>query len=612
MKRISLLLSLTAVVACAQDGAAIYKAHCASCHDAPTGRVPAASALRTMSVPVIVRALESGTMQAQGAELGGAERYAVAVYLGTPAPKAVAIPPSALCGTPASSFRDSTRGPSWSGWSPDVTNARFQSTQGAGISLNDIPRLKLKWAFSLGDGVVARSEPSVAGNRVFLGTQNGAVYSLDAKTGCIYWTAQTDAGIRSTLAYGAESGPGKQPAVYFGAGRQAYAFDAASGKLLWKTTVDDYFSASITAAPQLHRGVLYVSVSSAEEAVAAMASYECCTFRGSVSALDAATGKVLWKTYTIAEAPKPTKKSKTGVQLRGPSGAGVWSTPTFDEKRNAIYVATGDNYSDPATDTSDAVLAMDAKTGKILWSRQLTSNDAYTVGCGIPGKVNCPDTAGPDVDFGQPPILVSLPNGKRELVLGQKSGVAHALDPDRQGAILWQTRLGKGGPLGGMQWGSAADRDHMYAAISDIYVRVDDPKAPDGFRTVPNPDPTGGLYALRLTTGEKLWSANPSACGDRKGCSSAHSQAVTVIPGAVFSGSMDGHLRAFSTETGEKLWDVDTVRDYQTVNGAPAKGGSLDGPGPVVAGGMLYVTSGYAQFGGMPGNVLLAFSVDGQ
>ena len=565
-----------------------------------------------MMLPAILQALEGGSMQMQAAGMTAAERVALAIYLATPAPKAASMPPSALCAeTPA--FRDTAQAPHWSGWSSDVTNTRFQDAKSAGLTVADVPRLKLKWAFSLGDGIVARSQPAVAGGRMFLGTQTGAVYSLDARTGCIYWTAQADKGIRSALTYGAASGPAKQPTVYFGdTGANASALDAATGKVLWKVHVDDHFAAMITAAPQLHRGVLYVSVSSIEEALAPLSKYECCTFRGSVVALDAASGKILWKTYTIPEAARQTKKSTAGVQFYGPAGAGVWSTPTFDEKRNAVYVATGDNYSDPATTTSDAVIAMDAKTGKMLWSRQLTPNDTYNVGCEVPGKANCPDTTGPDLDFGQPPILVSLENAKRALVIGQKSGVAHALDPDHEGAVLWQTRLGKGGMLGGMQWGSAADRDHMYAAVSDYVVRVPDQSAPQGFRNLGNPDQAGGLFALKLTNGEKVWSATPSACGDRKGCSAAHSQAVTVIPGAVFSGSLDGHLRAHSTSTGEILWDVDTAREYETVNGARARGGSLDGPGPVIAGGILYANSGYGQYGGMPGNVLLAFSIDGK
>jgi polyvinyl alcohol dehydrogenase (cytochrome) len=419
--------------------------------------------------------------------------------------------------------------------------------------------------------------------------------------------------VRSAVVFGAADGPDKRPAVFFGdASANAYAVDAATGKLLWKVEVEQHFAALITGAPLLHRGILYVPVASSEEALPPLPSYECCTFRGSVAALSAASGKMLWKTYTVREAPKPTKKSKTGAQMYGPSGAAVWSTPTFDEKRNAIYVATGDNYSDPTTDTSDAVLAMDAKSGKLLWSKQLTSNDAFNNGC--TSGVNCPDTAGPDFDFGQPPILRSLGGGKRVLAIGQKSGMAHGLDPDRKGAILWQTRLGKGGPLGGIQWGSAADREKMYAAVSDLTIKgiVADKSVAAGYRLAIDPTQGGGLYALRLATGEKVWSAAPPSCGDNKRCSPAQSQAVTAIPGVVFSGSLDGHLRAYSDSTGEVLWNVDTVREYDTVNGQPAHGGSLDGPGPVIAGGMLYVSSGYGQFGGMPGNVLLAFSVDGK
>ena len=606
--RILLLFSLTASAVFAQDGAAIYKARCAGCHDAPSGRVPPVSALKAMSVPVILQALESGAMQAQAAGMTGAERVALAIDLSTPAPKTMASPPpSAMC--QARPFRDTAQAPQWTGWSTDATNTRFQDAKAAGLTAADVPKLKLKWAFGLGDGVSARSQPAIAGGRMFLGTQNGAVYSLDAHTGCIHWTAQVDKGIRSAVVYGRSYAGG---AVYFGAGSNAYALDAATGKPLWKVSVEDHFAGMITAAPQLHRGVLYVSVSSIEEVLAPLPTYECCTFRGSVSALDAATGKILWKTYTIPETPRPVKKTEAGVQLLGPSGAGVWSTATFDEKRSALYIATGDNYSDPASATSDSVMALDSKTGKILWSRQLETNDAYNVGCEVPGKAKCPGATGPDHDFGQPPILVSLANGRRALVIGQKSGVAHALDPDHDGAILWQTRVGKGGPLGGLQWGSAADRDYMYAAVSDYIVQVPDPAVPQGFKNALNPDHAGGLFALRLINGEKAWSATPSACAGRQGCSSAQSQAVTVIPGVVFSGSLDGHLRAFSPAAGAILWDVDTAHEYQTVNGAMARGGSLDGPGPVIVGGMLYVNSGYGQYGGMPGNVLLAFSVDGK
>jgi polyvinyl alcohol dehydrogenase (cytochrome) len=299
--------------------------------------------------------------------------------------------------------------------------------------------------------------------------------------------------------------------------------------------------------------------------------------------------------------------------LHGPSGAGVWSTPTFDEKAGVLYVATGDNYSEPATKTSDAVLALDAKTGAILWSKQATPNDVFNNGCVTPDKTNCPEAPGKDFDFGQPPILVSLGGGRRALVIGQKSGMVHALDPDREGQILWQTRVGQGGVLGGIQWGSASDGENAYVAVSDLqFAPIADPSSAQGFKLAIDPNHGGGLFALKTATGEKVWSAKPPSCGDRKNCSPAQSAAVTAIPGVVFSGSEDGHLRAYSAATGEVVWDVDTVREYETVNGEKAQGGSLDVAGPVIAGGMLYTISGYGQWGGAPGNVLLAFSISGK
>jgi polyvinyl alcohol dehydrogenase (cytochrome) len=567
-----------------------------------------------MSSAAILRALESGTMRIQAQGLSSPERIAIASYFSggsLKAESAPALPQSAYCGATGNPPASDTRGPSWNGFGAGATNARFQSTEAAGLSLADVPKLRLKWAFSLGDVTFVRGQPVVAGNRLFAGSQANKLYSLDAKTGCVYWVFDTAAPIRG----GVVSGPlGNASAVFFGdAAANAYAVDFATGKLLWKTRVEDHYAAMITAAPNFYRGVVYIGVSSGEEGTAAMPTAECCTFRGSVVALDGATGKQIWKTYTVAEVPKPTTKTRSGIQRWGPSGAGVWSTPTIDEMRDAIYVATGDNYSDPPTGTSDAVLALERATGKMLWSRQMTAGDAYTVDCDRAVKTNCPDSNGPDVDFGQPPILVSLPNGKRALVLGQKSGVAHAIDPDRQGEVLWQRRLGKGGALGGIQWGSAADSDQMYVALSDIVFRVvTNPNDPDGFTMELDPAKGGGLFALRLQTGEQVWNAAPPGCGTRTKCSPAQSGAVTAIPGVVFSGSVDGHLRAYRGDTGEIVWDFDTAREYDAVNSGKARGGSLDGGGPAVAGGIVYVNSGYGNYGGMPGNVLLAFSVEGK
>ena len=319
--------------------------------------------------------------------------------------------------------------------------------------------------------------------------------------------------------------------------------------------MDHHPAASITGTPTLHQGTLYVPVSSLEEVIGNNLKYECCTFRGSLAAIDAQTGALKWQTHTIPDPPRPTTKNAIGTQRHGPSGAAVWSAPTIDDRQETVYIATGDNYSEPATQTSDSVIAIHRKTGQIRWTRQLTTGDIFVVNC-----ANC----GPDFDLGQSPILVTLQNNKRALVIGQKSGVAHALDPDAEGRILWQTRLSPGGKLGGIQWGSAAANNNMYVAVSDY-----------GAPTA------GGLHALQLTTGEKLWSAPPIPCQPAKPrCSPAQSAAITAIPGAVFSGSLDGHLRAYDTTNGKVIWDFNTAQEFPAVNAPKARGGSIDAAGP--------------------------------
>jgi polyvinyl alcohol dehydrogenase (cytochrome) len=407
-------------------------------------------------------------------------------------------------------------------------------------------------------------------------------------------------------------------AVYFGdLEGHAYAVNAANGTVVWKTRIDTHPAAKITGAPTLAGGRLYVPASSSEEGLAADGKYACCTFRGSLSALDAATGAVIWKSYTIPEEPKPTRKNKLGVQLTAPSGAAVWSSPAVDLERGMVFVTTGDSYSDPAAATSDAFVAFDLKSGKLLWSRQITAGDAFTVDCDFPEavRVNCPTPSGPDHDFGTSPILVTLAGGRRVLIAGQKSGVVSAIDPDRQGAILWQRKIGKGGRLGGIQWGIAADRQHVYAAVSDVEITGPPPGGEGGRPSifgVPlmlSPKAGGGLYALDVATGEIAWHTPHPGCGTTPGCSPAQSAATTVIPGVVLSGGLDGHLRAYDTKDGRVIWDTDTARPFQTVNGGDAKGGSLDGSGPVVVNGTVYVNSGYFFAGHTPGNVLLAFSI---
>ncbi len=578
----------------ATSGAAIYKTQCAACHESGATRAPDRETLRLMTRDAILASLVSGTMSVLVKDLSAADKRAVAEYLGGAPAAAVS---TGLCATVAAPLGDPLAGPHWIGWGADPANTRFQSQKDAGIPADDVPRLKLKWAFGFPDATQASAQPSIAAGRVFVGSQKGAVYALDAATGCAHWSFTAAAGVRTAIAVGRTSRLGApRPAVFFGdLAAHVYALDAATGEKLWQVQVDDHPAARVTGAPVLYESRLYVPVSSVEEVAGGRPAYECCRFRGSVVALDAATGKVIWKSFAIPGEPQPTRKTPAGKQLWGPAGAAVWSSPTIDVKRRLIYVGTGNAYTEPAAKTSDAILAIDMATGDVRWSRQVTPNDVFVMGCQA-ANPNCPETIGPDFDFGAPPILRSLSAGRDILVAGQKSGMAYGLDPDREGAIVWQFRAGQGGPLGGIEWGMAADEERVYVPVSDVLRPARE---------------AGGLFALRLADGEKVWHAPAPAltCTEGRGCTGAQSAAITVMPGVVFSGSIDGHLRAYSTRDGRILWDYDTAREFDTVNHVKATGGSIDAAGPVIAGGLLLTNSGYGLWRGKPGNVLLAFDV---
>jgi len=598
------ILMLASTAAFAQDGAALYRRDCAACHDMGVDRAPSRDALQTMTAERVLAAMESGPMISMASRDSGADRRAIAQYVTGKALSARDLsttpPQSAICtstgvSTPAG-------GANWNGWGNGTDNARHQKGASAGVTAANVSRLKVKWAFGFPGDLDANAQPSVVGDRVFVGSQSGTVYALSKESGCVHWFFKAAAAVRGAVTIA-------QNTAFFGdlAGN-VYALDAMTGAERWRLKADAHPLARVVGSVVFHDGRLYVPVASAEETAGAPATYECCKFRGSVGAYDAATGKQLWKTYTITEEPKPTKKNAVGTQLYGPSGGGVWSSPAIDPLKNVLYATTGDNYSAPASNMSDSFLAIDRDTGKILWSRQTTAGDAWNTACRLTDKTNCPDTSAPDFDFSSPPILVSLGNGKRALVAGQKSGMVHALDPDDGGKILWQQRVGTGGTLGGVQWGSSSDGTNVYVAVSDI-VRVN---IPNSLGSNADPKLGGGMFAFNLKTGERVWYTAPAPCGTRPRCSPAQSAAISSVPGVVFSGSVDGHLRGYSTTDGKAIFDFDSVGPYKTVNEVPARGGSFDGPGPAIAGGMVFVSSGYARAGGIPGNVLLALSIDGR
>jgi len=590
----------------APSGEDVYKKRCSGCHEQVTPRVPPREALQRMPSARILRALDSGAMMAIAFTIPRDERIAVASFLGTKETVA-GPPPSAYCSDRTVKLGTNPRG--WNGWSPGVTNARFQPADLAGLTIDGVRKLKLKWAFGFDGDVTAFAPPTVLDGHLFVGSAGGVVHAMRADTGCLEWIYQANGPVRSSMTVAPLEG-GRRHALLFGdMTGWFYSLEAESGKLRWKVHVEEHDSTRLTGAPTAHKGVVYVPVASWEETRGSDPEYACCTFRGSVVALRIADGKQLWKRYMV-DPPKETGKNARGMPMMGPSGVGVWSAPTVDEKRGLLYVSTGDNYSRPATELSDSIVALDLSAGRVVWSKQMTAGDTYNGSCGG-DRLNCPGEPGPDFDFGSSAIPIALPNGRELLLAGQKSGIVYALDPDKKGDIVWQTRVGKGSTNGGVQWGMSTDGRLVYAAVSDPG-RSRQTDALDPRRYVLDPKQGGGLTALRVVDGSKAWYAPPTPCvpAAPSGCSPSQPAAVTGIPGVVFSGSVDGHMRAFSAEDGKLLWDFDTVREFQTVNGVKARGGSIDGPGPVVVNGMVYINSGYPRNGGIPGNVLLAFSAE--
>jgi len=598
---LSAISAFAASQAAPASGAEVYQKRCASCHDQGGSRGPAREVLQKMPAKRILRVLDFGVMMGVAGPMKREEREAVASFLGTGAEEA-GPPASAFCAAGSRVMSGPAKG-SWNGWSPDSSNTRYQTIQQAGLTTDQVRHLKLKWAYGFSGDITSFAAPTVLEGTLFMGSAGGRIQAVSAKTGCVFWTFDANGPVRSAIR--AVRNGASYSLIFTDLNGGVYSLEAKTGRLLWKKRVEEHEATRLTGAAVALNGVVYIPAASWEETRSTDPKYECCTFRGSLTALRVRDGSLIWKSYMI-DPPKKIGVNSSGTPQWAPSGAGIWSAPTLDTKRGLIYVTTGDNYSLPASSTSDAVAALDIKTGRMVWSQQMLPGDAWTAAC-MSGGPNCPADSGPDFDFGSSALLVHLANGKDILTAGQKSGVVFALDPDQKGKILWQTRVGKGGVNGGIEWGMASDGQQVYAAVSDLPTATAGPSGPLG-NAMFDPNVGGGLAALRAEDGKQVWFVPGHPCDPpRRGCSPAQPGAVTVIPGVVFSGSIDGHMRAFSSEDGEALWDFDTAKEYATVNGVQAKGGSVDGAGPVVVDGMVYLNSGYPRFGGMPGNVLLAF-----
>ncbi len=573
----------------AGNGEPDFKARCAGCHDPAVDRAPSKAELEGRSAEDIYDAIKDGKMAPMAAGLDESQLYAIAYFLThkAPVPRSTAPDPNPC---PTQKPLDLRAGV-WNGWGVDPANSRYQPRPG--LATADVPKLKVKWSFSYSG--TKNAQATVFGGRVYVASMAGKIYSLDAKTGCVYWRTDQRAGIRASMTVAPlATAPGKY-ALYLGDDRMfVRALDALSGRELWATRVGDHVSGRISGAPTLYNGVLYAPLASGEENLMGTSNYRCCTFRGAVAAVDAKTGRLLWKREVIAEPLRPTGLNRFGQQMFGPAGAGIWSAPTIDAKRGQLLVGTGNSYTEVETPASDAIVALDLRTGAIRWTSQVLTRDNATGGCHV--GANCPPA--PDFDFGSSPHVITA-GGRDLIVTGNKSAIAYAMDP-ADGHIVWQSeKLGSGGALGGFEFGSATDGKVFYGGLAD-----------SGANGKPS------LVALNPANGQVIWRVageRVAACHIPSGrCAPGYSQAVTLIPGVLFAGDMNGWLHAFNAATGAELWKYETTLPLDTANGVRgAVGGSLDNAGPTIAGGMVYVHSGYnGNAGG--NNVLIAFSPDGK
>lgn len=585
----------------ALPGKQLYIENCAGCHEAQVYKAPHTTWLELMSPQVLYRSITEGIMQSQAAHLSDGDKQHIVEYitqmrLGDPN----AGPEVAWCEDSASEFTELDES-QLSGWGHDTR--RYVSSEAAGFSRSQISDLELKWSFGFPASTRARSQPTIAMDAVFVGSQDGTVYAFDLETGCVRWAYAARAEVRTGITLG-NRGPESTPTAYFGdIIANLYAVDANTGELIWQTSPDEHHSATLTGTPAFANGNLYVPVSSLEVVTAANPDYACCTFRGHVVAVDGNDGSMLWDSYAIPDAPSSVGTTSVGTDMMGPSGAPVWTSPTIDVEKNLLIFGTGENYSSPADANSDAVIAVALDSGERLWSRQTFPGDAWNVACMMADNPNCPEEDGPDYDQASSPLLVDIGEGKTVVVAGQKDGRVFALDWETGQSKLWEVKLGRGSIQGGVHFGMAADGTTVYVPINDMNdTRNGEWLDPETARP--------GVSAVDAATGEVLWShVQNNVCGEgRPFCDPGVSAAITATDGAVIAGHLDGVIRIYDGPTGDIIWSYDTTNPVEGTNGVTATGGGMSGSGPALGAGHMVINSGYGLYNHEAGNALLVFA----
>ena len=586
-------------------GSLVFQQQCASCHgNADLPQAPPPEILQTLTADTLRFALVEGVMSAQGSLLSATDRDLVIDFL------AADEDDSWLAATMCEANQRTVNLdglPAMTRVGIDENSSRSLTAATAGLDRDDMRRLELAWAIGFPGTGALRAAPVILGDTLFYAASGtNRVFALDARSGCARWVFESPTPLRSSLTFGSLGEEGPDGLLYGDAQGHVYALAAATGELLWRTDVRSHGrSVRITGAPVLHGERVIVPISDSGVGEAANPEFECCAGHGAVTALAAADGTVLWEYHTMPEAEYTGERNSRGVALRGPSGAPIWATPTVDGSRGLVYVTTGENTSHPATDTSDAIIALDLATGQQRWLFQALANDVWNQACGRNrDNTNCPTQAQSvlkDYDFGGPAVLVR--RGQDDILLaGQKSGDLWALNPDT-GALIWRQRIGDGTALGGNHWGIASDGQRVFMPVNDPGV------------SRPGFEPQPGMYAFYVASGETSWSyrvppdcdngraERVNACDSRYGLSAM----PLLVDDALISATLDGRLLIFDKDDGQVLFQYDTVQEFATVNGVAGKGGSIDAHSLAAGAGMVFVGSGYGRFNQTPGNVLLAF-----
>tara|TARA_R110002110_G_scaffold415561_2_gene650955 strand:+ start:185706 stop:187682 length:1977 start_codon:yes stop_codon:yes gene_type:complete len=604
-------------------GGKLFDKHCASCHDNPATHSPSREALSGFSKETVMVALEFGKMQPMAAHLSKQERGLIALYLAGTAPDDSGWIAENQCQSRPSA--DTTA--FVTDWGLGPQNRRYVSAEKAGITAANVNSLELAWSLAFPRVTDMRSQPAIIGDTMYFGDKTGKLFAIDRTRGCVRAHTEVISGIRSAITV-ATLESGRQLLIFADSMASIYAVDPQSLETVWQEDARIYETSVITGSISYHADRLFVPVSSYEVAVSGSPSHVCCKSHGGVISLDARNGKRLWEWHATADATLQGQNAD-GMDVYGPSGGSVWSTPAIDPERNRIYFGTGENLSKPATETSDAIIALDMGSGKQLWVFQATANDVWNAAC-LNGGANCPEDAGGDFDFGASVIIAQAPDGQDLLLAGQKSGDVYALDTD--GELVWHRSVSNAaiGPglaqtttNGGVHWGMSLSGDKLIVAAAD----------PE--RERPEYIPKPGLHALDITDGSVLWfqpvergcyipdedkpliglqnmrAGKQLSLEDMYRCSFYYglSAATLATPELAFSAGLDGKVRAYDINNGDVLWQAETARPITASNGIDGHGGAIDVGGQVLADGWLYVQSGYSMFGQLPGNLLLAYRV---